>query len=113
MDDKLKSISRVCAGFLIFVVIFGFMILLTACLAEAQGLMRCADREVIVERLINRYGESLTATGMNRQQVMEIWTSEETGSFTVLLTSPDGMSCIAATGRNWFAIQPPAEGIDG
>ena len=66
----------------------------------------CAKREQVVERLKARYSESLTAGGLQAsrtaQTIVEVWASEETGTFTVLLTTPEGMSCVVATGTDWF-----------
>jgi hypothetical protein len=35
-------------------------------------------------------------------QVVEFWASEKTGSFTVLVTYPNGVTCILASGQNWI-----------
>lgn len=71
--------------------------------AQAQGVA-CLPREALVERLEGRYNEHLAGGGLqNPQQLLEVWTSEETGSFTVFVTRPDGVSCIVATGLHWNA----------
>ena len=65
----------------------------------------CAKREMVVERLQSKYSESFTAGGLQstREQeiLVEVWASEETGTFTVMLTTPEGMSCVVATGTDW------------
>jgi hypothetical protein len=38
--------------------------------------------------------------------MVEVWASEKTGTFTVILTNPQGVSCIVATGTNFFNNQP-------
>ncbi|SEL52572.1 hypothetical protein SAMN05443999_1064 [Roseovarius azorensis] len=69
--------------------------------AHAQGIT-CLPRESLVERLENRYKEHLIGGGLqNPQQLLEVWASGETGSFTVFVTRPDGVSCIVATGQHW------------
>ena len=72
----------------------------------------CANRDMVVDRLQTQYSEQLTAGGMQTaQSIMEVWTSEDTGTFTVILTSPNGQSCVVATGTHWFtkdAIIEPA-----
>ena len=71
----------------------------------------CAMREQVVERLQSQYLEHLSAGGLQgvsaTEAVIEIWSSAETGTFTVLQTQPDGVTCIMATGTDWF-IRPPA-----
>lgn len=75
-------------------------------LIQASGAApACAAREAVIENLANRYGERLTVGGLQeirgRASVLEIWTSDETGTFTVLLTQPNGISCIVAAGTNF------------
>ena len=71
---------------------------------------KCADRKQIVERLQSRFSEQLTVGGLQRAKnamsVMEIWSSQETGTYTVLLTDPDGTSCIVAAGTDFFEATP-------
>ena len=72
--------------------------------AIAQG-NNCAPRDVITTKLTDKYSEVLTGGGMqNAKTVLEVWTSEKTGSFTVLVTYANGMSCIVSSGHNWSAV---------
>lgn len=65
----------------------------------------CAPRDTIVERLQGKYSERLTGGGLqNDQQLLEIWSSEQTGSFTVLMSRANGISCIVASGQNWNSV---------
>ena len=65
----------------------------------------CAKREMVVERLKSHYSESLAGGGLQAsrtsQSVVEVWASEKTGTFTVILTTPEGLACIVATGTDW------------
>ena len=70
---------------------------------SAQG-NNCAPRDVIVTRLSDKFSEALSGGGMqNAKTLLEVWTSEETGSFTVLVSYANGMSCIVSSGHNWSA----------
>lgn len=82
--------------------------------AQAQG-MACLPRTALVERLEGRYKEHLAGGGLqNPQQLIEVWASSETGSFTVFVTRPDGVSCIVATGQHWTGATTAApEGVAG
>lgn len=66
----------------------------------------CAKRDMVVERLKTKYDESFAAGGLqssrNSQTLVEVWASKATGTFTVMLTTPDGLSCVVATGTDWF-----------
>ncbi|WP_299850530.1 hypothetical protein [uncultured Roseovarius sp.] len=65
----------------------------------------CAKREMVVERLKSHYSESFAGGGLqasqSTQSVVEVWASEKTGTFTVILTTPEGLACIVATGTDW------------
>jgi len=71
--------------------------------AQAAG---CAMRDQVVERLKTQYSETLTGGGLqasrNSQTIVEVWSSRETGTFTVILTTPEGLACVVATGTDWF-----------
>lgn len=79
----------------------------------------CAMRDQVVERLAQDYAEQLTGGGLNdapaSASVIEVWASPETGTFTVIQTGADGMSCILATGTDWFARETEARptGLEG
>jgi hypothetical protein len=91
-----------------------FKRLLTSCLTMGLALApaalaaqqsNCAPRDAVIERLTEKYAEQLTAGGLQSENtVLEVWTSENTGSFTVLLTYANGMTCIMASGHNWSSV---------
>ncbi|WP_424832107.1 hypothetical protein [Ruegeria sp.] len=70
----------------------------------------CAQRDHIITKLQDSYSEELAFGGLqksrNTQSVMEVWTSKETGSYTVLVTQPNGISCIVAVGTDFFEAVP-------
>ena len=77
--------------------------------ALAQGPATCLERAKLTEVLQGTYHEIPRGAGLlSPVQMFEIWTSPATGSFTVLITRPDGVACIIAAGRLWQdAPQPP------
>lgn len=77
--------------------------------ALAQGYA-CMPRDALVQKLANTYNEQMAGGGLqNPRQLLEIWTSDKTGSFTVFITRPDGQSCVVATGRNWIGSPLPTQ----
>ena len=69
----------------------------------------CAQREMIVERLATKYGESRQSAGLNQNNGMvEIFASEETGTWTILVTMPNGISCLMAAGKSWEGVAEAA-----
>ena len=83
--------------------------------ANAQMQMTCLDREMLIQKLETRYNESLNGAGLQGpKSILEIWSSEDSGSFTILITKPDGKSCIVASGLNWHSFDSPAKaGVTG
>ncbi len=73
----------------------------------------CAQREHLVAKLKDSYAEELKFGGLQKtrgaQSVMEVWTSKETGSYTVLMTHANGLSCIVAVGTDFFEAIPKIE----
>ena len=67
----------------------------------------CGERDSLTERLESRYNEHQTGLGLQtNNRLVEIWTSQDTGSWTIIVTLADGTSCILATGENWHHETP-------
>jgi hypothetical protein len=89
-------------------------ILLSATLAGSWTLpataqqLPCGNRDDMVESLFSQYREQPRAMGIaNHTAIIEVFTSK-TGTWTILLTRPDGASCIVSAGEDWEEI-PPTE----
>ena len=61
----------------------------------------CGKRDDIVSRLENGFQEFNSAMGMSTNgALIELYTSDN-GTWTLMLTQPDGVSCLMAAGQNW------------
>lgn len=84
-----------------------------SCLVTPAFASSCADRTLVVDRLKSKYAEQLTASGLQygaeADALVEIWTSPDTGTFTVLVTLANGTTCILAAGTNFFNEEPNLE----
>lgn len=70
--------------------------------AQAQPPRFCAPRESVVGRLASQYGESRQSIGMGeRGMVIETFASSDTGTWTITMTSPVGITCLVASGQSW------------
>ncbi len=70
--------------------------------AAAQSQMACADRAVVTERLTKNYGETFSGGGLrNSESIFEVWASDESGTWTIIMTMPNGQSCVMAAGTDW------------
>ncbi|MEP2682666.1 MAG: hypothetical protein ABJP44_13460 [Sulfitobacter sp.] len=87
--------------------------LMTATPVVAQQGRNCAPREVVVERLAEKYGESRQAIGIGQQgMVMETFASAESGSWTITVTMPTGMTCLMASGQSFEALAEAVPTVD-
>jgi hypothetical protein len=65
----------------------------------------CATRAALLDSLTEDYQETPAAVGMsNNGGVMEVFTARDGRTWTILLTRPDGNSCILATGELWTPV---------
>lgn len=72
-------------------------------LAQAQN---CGARTTVIERLAERYGESRQSIGMAPEgRVVEVFASLETGTWTITVTLPNGMTCLVASGQSYEALE--------
>jgi hypothetical protein len=66
--------------------------------AGAQAV--CGKRDDIVAQLERKYGETRRSVGVQQGRgVVEVYASSVTGSWTILITNPRGMSCLMAAGE--------------
>ena len=84
------------------------MIEALASLWLAQAQAPCAPRDMLIERLDEQYGEQLQSLGLQPDgSILEIYANLETGTFTVLVSRPDGSSCMSGSGQMWEQnVQP-------
>ncbi|PWK59313.1 hypothetical protein [Roseicyclus mahoneyensis] len=73
--------------------------------AQGAGSMICGQRAQIVGQLRARFGEQVRAVGLAGQtRIVEVFASSETGSWTITVTSVDGITCLMASGQHYEAI---------
>ena len=71
----------------------------------------CAERERIVGTLTGHFGETARSWGMGpRGRIIEVFASEETGTWTITVTAPDGTTCLVASGSAWQGLAQPPRG---
>ncbi|MCK0126730.1 hypothetical protein MWU76_20230 [Gelidibacter sp. F2691] len=77
-------------------------ILLSAGQLHAQNASRCADRTAVMQRLTETYGETRQSIGLaSDRQVVEVFASPESGTWTITVTTPQGVTCLIAAGRGY------------
>lgn len=69
--------------------------------------LACADYETATEKLKSGAGERRTAAGVSPdgQVLMELWTSKNGETFTLLVVRSNGMTCGIMAGENWQGLK--------
>lgn len=77
--------------------------------AHAQQAANCAKRDAVVDRLVNKYGETRQSIGLAANNaVVEVFASPDSGSWTITVTMANGMTCLMASGQ---AFEPLTEDL--
>ncbi|MGP1394499.1 MAG: hypothetical protein ACTS3R_03195 [Inquilinaceae bacterium] len=81
--------------------------------ADAHGqTVSCGNREAMLLVLAQRFDEAPRAIGLDRNgRVMEI-VAAESGSWSLLVTAPNGRTCLVASGTAFSILPEPEEVSD-
>jgi hypothetical protein len=75
--------------------------------ALAQGAPPiCKARDGLLTQLEQKYGEVPVAIGVADGALVELLTAKDGMTWTIILTSPKGMSCLIASGEGWQTLAP-------
>ena len=78
---------------------------------SASSLNLCGQREQMVRDLDREFREQPLASGLvDKDAVMEIFVSPA-GTWTILATGTDGLSCVMAVGEGFDAAAPRVAGV--
>ncbi len=73
--------------------------------ASAQQIP-CGKRGDVLKQLSVRHSEAPAAMGLSSTgSMLEVLTSPAGDSWTVIMTMPNGMSCLVAHGENWESVK--------
>ena len=65
----------------------------------------CAPRPVVLERLADGFGETRQSIGLGANgQVVEVFASTETGTWSITVTLTNGLTCLVASGQSYEAL---------
>jgi len=71
----------------------------------APNQAQCATRDKVVGVLAAKYGETRHGIGIAANNtVMEVFASEKTGTWTITVTMPSGVTCMVASGQGYEAL---------
>lgn len=70
--------------------------------AVAQSQQACSPRTDVLGHLAKKYGEAPVAIGVtNKGGLIEVLTTGDGGTWTIILSNPNGISCFVAAGEGW------------
>lgn len=77
----------------------------------AKTILDCDSRPAVIADLEKGYSEKPAAMGVTTVgTVMELWTSANGDTWTLIVTLTNGRSCVVGAGDNWTRIQKTAKG---
>ena len=97
---NLRSFPQTRIATILTGLLFGLLTIL-ALPVHAQGAPACAERGQILAFLDRNFEEKPTAVGVTADgQLLEVL-SNPSGSWTLVLTEPGGISCMIFSGQGW------------
>ncbi len=69
---------------------------------SAHARQACAERADITKRLSTKYFEHPVASGVaNNGGLLEVLSSKDGSTWSIIVTMPDGQACMFAVGQHW------------
>lgn len=76
-------------------------------IADEPAQTNCESREAVLDFLSSKYSEAPVAMGMSKDGgLVEILTSGPGATFTIIVTAPNGLTCMVAAGDSWESLIP-------
>ena len=93
-----KGLSHAHPFFVIAGAILGATLVSTAAAAQQA----CGQRDKFLGVLAQKYGETPVSLGVTTTgRLLEVLTSEKNNTWTIIETTPQGMSCTVRIGEGW------------
>lgn len=88
------------------------------CLAVMAGAgpawgapLACGPRDDVLAQLSKKFKEAPVSIGLaNNGGLLEVLASPDGSTWTVIITRPNGVTCLVAAGESWQAIRPAETG---
>lgn len=90
---------------MLFALSFGFAALILVTQNAFAAATNCAARNVVLNQLASKYHESRRSFGLAANSaIMEIFAADDTGTWTITVTTPDGTTCLMASGDGYETL---------
>ena len=84
--------------------LLGAVIAIYSTTAFAQS--QCNDRDSVIALLSSKYKELPVALGVtNTGGLVEVLSTDKGDTWTIIVTTPQGLSCLVAAGEGWHALE--------
>jgi hypothetical protein len=91
--------------------IMGLSLLAPGQASAQMAQMGCGLRAEIADDLKKSHDETPIALGVTSVgTVMELWTARDGETWTLIVTLPDGNSCVVGAGQDWMSVRRAAKG---
>lgn len=71
----------------------------------AGAQMVCGERKSVVAQLERKYGETRRSVGVqDGRGLVEVYASDKTGTWTILVTNTEGKACLMAAGEGFESL---------
>src|SRR5690606_7686012 len=78
--------------------------------AALPAPMACSPRADVLAQLAAKFGEAPVSAGLaNNGGLLEVLAAPDGVTWTILITMPNGMSCLVAAGEDWQTLAQPDE----
>ncbi len=90
--------------FLLIAAVLGASLLAGSASSQQQG--PCDSRDRVIALLGERYDEAPIALGVTHSGgLVEVLTDTTGWTWTIIVTSPEGLSCMVLSGEGWRPVQ--------
>lgn len=108
----MQAIAALVVAWLVALLLIGVLSALPASAQTAR--MSCGPHDRMLTGLATGYGEAPVMIGLGPDNaVIEITASAATGSWSILVSTPAGQTCLVASGQSFELIPPPLPGVPG
>ncbi len=95
---KVTTLQIVSAAVFAFALLFGVQ-------APASAQAACAPHAEITKQLASGYSENPVGIGLaSNGAVVEVFSSSDGSSWTIIMTMPNGVSCLVSAGEYWESL---------
>ncbi|CAH2408305.1 hypothetical protein [Mesorhizobium escarrei] len=74
--------------------------------AAATQSPLCGSRPELLKQLSKRFNEAPSALGLAKDgSIIEVLTSDDGSTWTIMISQPNGSSCLVAVGEGWEEVK--------